>query len=85
MIVEQLAGKERVLEVGIKQVTVRMEKTLAKKLSYVASYQGRSVNRLMVLLARKVVQSFEEAHGPIQGTIRPEENVKPGRNQKDEK
>lgn len=47
------------------------------KLGYVADYEGRSINSHILVLIRESIRKFEEQHGEISGTIRPDVNVKP--------
>ena len=49
------------------------------KLSYVADYEGRSVNSHVLVLIRESICRFEEEHGPISGEIDPGINVKPAK------
>jgi len=64
---------------GIKSVSIRIEEEMLEKLGYVADYEGRSVNSHVLVLIRENIKAFEEAHGKIDGQIRPEINVKPAR------
>ena len=52
---------------------------MLEKIGYVADYEGRSVNSHILVLVRENIQAFEAAHGTIQGSIRPDVNVKPTR------
>lgn len=52
---------------------------MLEKLGFVADYAGRSINSHILVLIRKSIQSFEQQHGEIDGTIRPDVNVKPTR------
>ena len=63
---------------SVKSVSIRIEEML-EKLGYVADYEGRSVNSHILVLVREAIADFEKKHGPIEGSIRPDENVKPGR------
>ncbi|MBR3934013.1 MAG: Arc family DNA-binding protein [Clostridia bacterium] len=49
------------------------------KISYVAGYEGRSVNSHVLVLIRENIKKFEEEHGSINGDIKPDVNVKPTR------
>ena len=49
------------------------------KLSYVADYEGRSVNSHILVLIRKNIKAHELEHGIIKGRIDPDINVKPSR------
>lgn len=64
---------------SVKSVSIRIEKEMLEKLGYVADYEGRSVNSHILVLVRDAIADFEKKHGPIEGSIRPDENVKPGR------
>lgn len=62
---------------SVKSVSIRIEEEMLKKLGYIADYEGRSVNSHVLVLIRECVQSFEKIHGTIEGSIRPDINVKP--------
>ena len=64
---------------GVKSVSIRIEKEMLDKLGYVAEYEGRSVNSHILVLIRDSIRAFEEVNGAIEGEIRPEVNVKPTR------
>lgn len=64
---------------AIKSVSIRIEEEMLEKIGYVADYEGRSVNSHILVLVRENIQSFEAAHGTIEGSIRPDVNVKPTR------
>lgn len=64
---------------AIKSVSIRIEEEMLSKLSYVADYEGRSVNSHVLVLIRENVRAFEAAHGQINGNIDPAVNVKPTR------
>lgn len=64
---------------AIKSVSIRIEEEMLEKLSYVADYEGRSVNSHILVLIRQSIRSFEEKNGSIEGDIRPDLNVKPAR------
>ena len=49
------------------------------KASYIADYEGRSVNSQVLVLIRESIKAFEDANGTIEGSITPESNVKPTR------
>lgn len=52
---------------------------MLKKLSYVADYEGRSVNSHVLVLIRESIRQFEAEHGAIAGEIHPDLNVKPAK------
>ncbi len=64
---------------AIKSVSIRIEKEMLDKIGYVADYEGRSVNSHVLVLIRENIKKFEEEHGPIDGDINPDVNVKPTR------
>ena len=64
---------------AIKSVSIRIEEEMLKKLSFVADYEGRSVNSHILVLIRENIKAFEQEHGEIDGTISPDVNVKPTR------
>lgn len=64
---------------AIKSVSIRIEEEMLHKLSYVAEYEGRSVNSQVLVLIRESIKAFEEANGKIEGEITPDTNVKPAK------
>ena len=62
-----------------KSVSIRFEEEMRKKISYIAEYEGRSVNSEVLCLVRERILAFEHENGKIEGSIRPELNVKPSR------
>ena len=64
---------------AIKSVVIRIEEEMLEKLGFVADYEGRSVNSHILVLIRENIKAFEQEYGKIDGTIRPDVNVKPGR------
>ena len=64
---------------AIKSVSIRIEEEMLNKIGYVADYEGRSVNSHVLVLIRENIKKFEEEHGPINGDINPDVNVKPTR------
>ena len=64
---------------AIKSVSIRIEEEMLNKLSYIADYEGRSVNSQVLVLIREHIKSFEETNGAIDGNITPDTNVKPTR------
>lgn len=64
---------------AIKSVSIRIEEEMLSKLSYVADYEGRSVNSHILVLIRENIKAHEQGHGPIDGIIKPDINVKPPR------
>lgn len=64
---------------AIKSVSIRIEEEMLQKLSYVADYEGRSVNSHILVLIRENIQAHEQEYGAIEGGIQPDVNVKPTR------
>lgn len=64
---------------AIKSVSIRIEEEMLNKLSYIADYEGRSVNSQVLVLIRQSIKAFEETNGSIDGNIKPDSNVKPTR------
>lgn len=64
---------------AIKSVSIRIEEEMLSKLSYVADYEGRSVNSHVLVLIRESIRAFEAKNGEIVGNIQPDSNVKPTR------
>ena len=61
---------------AIKSVSIRIEQEMLKKISYVAEYEGRSVNSQILVLIRQSIHDFENSHGSIEDGIAPAESVK---------
>ena len=64
---------------SIKSVSIRIEEEMLNKISYIADYEGRSVNSQVLVLIRQHIKTFEQANGTIDGNITPASNVKPAR------
>ena len=64
---------------AVKSVSIRIEEAMLEKLSFVADYEGRSINSHILVLIRQSIQNFEQKHGTIEGQIKPDSNVKPTR------
>lgn len=64
---------------AIKSVSIRIEEEMLHKLSFVADYEGRSVNSHILVLIRESIKKFEDENGKIEGQIQPDLNVKPSR------
>lgn len=60
-----------------KSVSIRIEEEMLKKLSYVADYEGRSINSHVLVLIRQSIHDFESKNGRIEAEIDAAENVKP--------
>lgn len=64
---------------AVKSVSIRIEEEMLRKLSFVADYEGRSVNSHVLSLIRASIRQFEQEHGPAEDAITPDVNVKPGK------
>ena len=64
---------------AIKSVSIRIEQEILDKLGYVADYEGRSLNSHILVLIRGSIAAFEQEHGTIDRSLRPDLNVKPVR------
>ena len=63
---------------SVKSVSIRMEQEMLDKLTYVAEYEGRSINSHVLVLIRQNIKNFEKENGEIMlGEIAPYDNVKP--------
>ena len=62
---------------AIKSVSIRIEQEMLDKIGYIAEYEGRSVNSHILVLVRENIKKFEEENGKIEGSIKPDVNVKP--------
>ena len=51
--------------------TLRVDKELYKKFSYIADYNARSINKEMIHLMKRSIAKFEKEHGEI--PVEPEE------------
>lgn len=67
---------------AIKSVSIRIEEEMLDKLSYVADYEGRSVNSHILVLIRENMKAHEQLYGTLEGQIKPDINVKPSRKMK---
>lgn len=45
--------------------TIRIDADLSSKLKYIADYEGRTKNKQIEQLIKKMVADFEKEHGPI--------------------
>ena len=64
---------------AVKSVSIRFEEEMLSKISFVADYEGRSVNSHVLVLVRESIAQFEAQHGKIEGQVKPNVNVKPAR------
>lgn len=64
---------------AVRSVSIRIEQEMLDKLSYVAEYEGRSLNSHILVLIRRDIQNFEKTWGPITGQIGKDVNVKPSK------
>jgi hypothetical protein len=64
---------------AVKSVSIRIEEAMLDKLSFVADYEGRSLNSHILVLIRDSVKAHEEQFGAIEGRVPEGDNVKPAR------
>lgn len=64
---------------AVKSVSIRIEEEMLNKLSFVADYEGRSINSHILVLIRDSIRQHEQIYGEIDGTVKPDRNVKPPR------
>jgi hypothetical protein len=64
---------------AVKSVSIRIEEEMLEKLNIVAEYEGRSVNSHILVLVRDSIKAHESKHGTIEGSVKPDSNVKPAR------
>jgi predicted DNA-binding protein len=62
---------------AVKSVSIRFEEEMLEKISYLADFQGRSVNSHVLVLVREDIAKHEEQYGKIEGKVAPVDNVKP--------
>ena len=62
-----------------KNVSIRIEEEMLRKIEYVANYEGRSINSHVLVLIREDIKQFEDKYGKIEGGISPDVNVKPAK------
>ena len=48
-----------------KHLSVRIDEELLRKLHVVSDYEGRSINRHILVLIRKDIEKYEKEHGEI--------------------
>ena len=56
---------------AIKSVSIRIEEEMLNKISYIADYEGRSVNSHALLLIKNNIKAFEEIKRVINGKYNP--------------
>lgn len=61
---------------AIKNVSIRIDEEVLKKITYVANYEGRSINSHVIILIRKSIENFENEHGVIDGELPSNLNAK---------
>lgn len=64
---------------SVKSVSIRIEEEMLKKITYIAEYEGRSLNSHILVLIRNSIKAFEEQYEkiPVGKLVEPEDNVKP--------
>jgi hypothetical protein len=68
-----------VAALAVKSVSIRIEEEMLEKIGFVADYQGRSFNSHVLVLIRDDIERHEGKHGKIEGSVKPDVNVKPTR------
>lgn len=48
-----------------KHLGIRIDETMHYKLSYIAKYEGRSINKEVLFLITECIRNFESKHGAI--------------------
>lgn len=66
----------------IRNFSIRIEDEMLNKISYIADYEGRSVNSHILVSIRRQIKQFESEYGKIEYQIPPDENVKLPRKKK---
>ena len=59
----------------IRNFSIRIEDEMLNKISYIADYEGRSVNSHILVSIRRQIKQFESEYGKIEYQIPPDENV----------
>ena len=69
---------------AVKSVSIRIEEEMLQKLTYIADYEGRSINSHILILVRNSIKEFEDKYEkiPIGKSVAPEDNVKPNKKNK---
>lgn len=49
----------------LKHISVRIDEELLEKLHVVAEYEGRSINKHILVMIRKSIEQYEKEHGKI--------------------
>ena len=49
----------------LKHISVRIDEELLEKLHVVSDYEGRSINKHILVLVRKSIEQYEKEHGKI--------------------
>ncbi|MBQ2996702.1 MAG: hypothetical protein IJE22_05700 [Oscillibacter sp.] len=50
----------------LKHISVRIDEELLEKLHTVSDYEGRSINKHILVLIRKDIEKYEKEHGKIE-------------------
>ena len=64
---------------SVKCFSIRIEEEMLNKIRFLAEYEGRSVNKQILVLIRENIKQFEMQNGKIEDAIKPDINVKPAR------
>lgn len=49
----------------LKHISVRIDEEMLKKLHVVSDYEGRSINKHILVLVRQSIAQYEKEHGKI--------------------
>ena len=49
----------------LRHISVRMDDEMLKKLHVISEYEGRSINKHILVLIRKSIEQYEKEHGTI--------------------
>ncbi|MBQ9717452.1 MAG: hypothetical protein IJV76_05615 [Clostridia bacterium] len=58
-----------------KHLSLRIDPELLRKFDYVARYDDRSMNWMLLQLVRKCIAEFEAKYGPIPEAEKPDEKL----------
>lgn len=53
------------MQKNLKQITIRVDMQLFKKIEYIAKYDYRTKNKELIQIIRKYISDFEKEHGEI--------------------
>jgi predicted HicB family RNase H-like nuclease len=56
------------LDNKLKDYSLRLDPELLRKFHFIAKYEGRSVNKELIQMIKKRIESFEKEHGTIENS-----------------